>query len=257
MFDAVRAHAAAVGLTERVGVRPAGSPADAAARRWVTRALRRAGWSTTEDPVVLPQGGATANVVAWLGSERPTGPHIVVGAHLDTVADSPGANDNATGIGVIVALARELADEHLTVPLVLVAFGAEEYQPTDPREHHLGSAAYAAEHADHVLAMISVDMVGNGEVTCICWYDAGSDDLALYLGGIAARLGAGYEVRAAGDISDHGPFALHNVPAAFLWTGDDGRYHTLEDTAEHLRVGDIARAGDLVLAFARAPAPPR
>jgi Zn-dependent M28 family amino/carboxypeptidase len=54
-----------------------------------------------------------------------------------------------------------------------------------------------------------------------------------------------------GDISDHGPFARRSVPAAFLWTGSDGRLHTPADTIDHLDPIDLQRAGDLTLAWLR------
>lgn len=248
-FDADRALAFATSLTVEVGPRPAGGPSDAAAREHLGAALRGAGWSVEQRPFPLPQGGSSANVVAWRHEGPSAGPHVVIGGHLDTVAGSPGANDNASGVGVLVALAEELADERPALPVVLVGFGAEEYQPSEPRRHHLGSEAYAAEHADRVVAAVSVDMIGNGDTTCICWFPAGPDVLARRLEALAD--GSGYEVRSPGDISDHGPFARRGVPAVLLWTGRDGRYHTSQDTPEHLDVEDIRRAGDLVLRFVR------
>lgn len=248
-LDAGFALSVASHLADVIGPRPAGSPEDAAARRYVTGLLRDAGWTVEDQPVALPQGGTSANIVAWLGTVRPVR-HVVVGAHLDTVAGSPGANDNASGVGVLAAVARELADEPTGVPTVLVAFAAEEYQPSTPREHHVGSRHYARDRGGDVVAALSVDMVGNGDTTCVCWFAAGPDDLARTLIGLAP--GDGFELRAAGDISDHGPFARRGVPAAFLWTGRDPRYHSPQDTAEHLRVDDIRRAGNLVLDWLRA-----
>lgn len=248
-FDADRALRFATTLTQEVGPRPAGGPSDTAAREQLAAALRAAGWSVEQHPFPLPQGGSSANVVAWMRDGPSAGSHVVIGGHLDTVAGSPGANDNASGVGVLVALAEELADERPALPVVLVGFGAEEYQPSEPRRHHLGSEAYAAEHAERVVAAVSVDMIGNGDTTCICWFPAGPDVLARRLEALAD--GPGYEVRSPGDISDHGPFARRGVPAVLLWTGRDGRYHTSQDTPEHLDVEDIRRTGDLVLRFVR------
>lgn len=210
--------------------------------------MRSAGWTVNEEPFALPQGGVTANVVAVQDGPRP-GRHVVVGAHLDTVPGSPGANDNASGVGVLVALARELADETPGVPVVLVAFGAEEYQPSEPRRHHVGSEQYAASYAADVVAALSVDMVAKGDVTCICWLASGPDTLAARLDELAPP--AGYAVRAESDFSDHGPFAQRGLPNAVLWTGKDGVYHTSRDTPDRLDLGDLRRAGDLALALVR------
>lgn len=248
-FDAQRAAVFARALATEVGARPAGSSQEAAARDALTAELRGAGWTVTVEPFPLPQGGTSANVVAWKDRPPAADPHVVVGAHVDTVAGSPGANDNASGLGVIVALAEELADERTGLPVVLVGFGAEEYQPSRPRRHHLGSEAYAAQHADRVVAALIIDMAGDGDVTCICWFPAGPDTLAHRLDALAPD--RGFEVRSPGDISDHGPFARRGRPAAFLWTGFNERYHTSHDTSGHLDTEDIRRAGNLVLAFLR------
>ncbi len=236
------------------GPRPAGSAGDTAARAYVLDAFRAVGWTVREETVPLPQGGTTANVVATPPRVSLDAPHLVVGAHLDTVAGSPGANDNASGIGVLLAVATELADEfdRLPEPVVLVAFGAEEYQPSEPREHHVGSAAYVDAHGDVVAAMVSVDMVGRGEAMCLCTLRGRYDGLAGVLAETATAAGlSGVRRESHGDVSDHGPFALAGIPAAHLWTFDEPARHTAEDTADRVRPEDLRRAGDLVLAWLR------
>lgn len=250
--DARVAMDVAVRLAE-LGPRTAGSQTDPAARRLIAEELAAAGWTVVEEGFDLPQGGTSANVLAWRGDDPRGGPHRVVGAHHDTVPGAPGANDNASGVGVVVALAHRFADEEPAVPTVLVAFGAEELQPTD--QHHIGSEAYAAAHAERVTGMVSVDMVGNASVRgshCLCWYGDGPRVLADGLVTVADRAGAdpvGVEPRGA--ISDHAPFARRGVPAVLLWSGPDPRYHSPADTAEHLRIRDLRRAAALVAAWLR------
>lgn len=249
--SAARALALATRLATEIGPRAAGTAGDAPARELVTAWMLRAGWDVAEQVVPLPQGGETANLVATWEGRGPGGPHVVIGAHLDTVAPSPGANDNGSGVGALVALAEELADEaaDLPVPVVLVAFGAEEYQPVSPRVHHLGSDRYAAEHGGDVLAMISIDMMGNGPETCICWLERGPSTLATRLRTLAP--GEGYRARSPGDISDHGPFARRGIPAVMLWTGMDDAWHSPRDTPGALDEDDLARSLRLLAAFVR------
>ena len=97
-----------------------------AARDFVERELRVAGWSVEREPFrrrlalgVSDTGRGNAisrlrlhrmlggvNLVAtWPGSAPP---YVVVGAHLDTVIDSPGADDNASGVAAVLELARRL-----------------------------------------------------------------------------------------------------------------------------------------------------
>lgn len=80
---------------------------------------------------------------------------IVVGAHYDTVPGSPGADDNASGVAVLIELAR------MKLPARFVAFANEEmpYFLTD----EMGSAAYAARarrQGERIGVMLSLEMLG-------------------------------------------------------------------------------------------------
>ena len=83
-------------------------------------------------------------------------PPIVIGAHYDTVPGSPGADDNATGVAVLLELAREIASGLLKYPVQLVAFDMEEYG-------YLGSSHHAAKYKqqqESIRLMISLEMLG-------------------------------------------------------------------------------------------------
>ncbi len=89
------------------------------------------------------------------------GPRIVVGAHYDTVAESPGADDNASGVAALIVLADLLRASRLAVRIDLVAFTLEE-QPYFMTEK-MGSNVYAKSLADagvSVRVMLSLEMIG-------------------------------------------------------------------------------------------------
>lgn len=251
-FDASQARTVAQFLAVEIGIRASGTEGDAASRTYLRQAFELRGWVAEEVAFDLPQGGTSANVIAtWGGRGRHDGPVIVVGGHQDTKPNTVGANDNASGVGVVVALADALAGvaADLDVPIMLVAFGAEEFQ-RDTGVHHLGSEALALELADRTVAMLSVDMIANGPTTRVVVMRDRDTTLQRRLLAVAESAGIVDVVAdAAGDVSDHGPFARRGVPAALLWTGDDGRLHTPADTFEHLDIADIQRAGDLTLAW--------
>lgn len=232
-----------------IGPRPAGSDADQRTRAYLVERLRDAGWTVSEGQIPLLQGGVTANVIAWQGGDDPRrGQHVVVGAHHDTVPGSPGGNDNASGVGVLVTLAERLRGEDLPVPLVLVGFAAEERQP-DGSNHH-GSRRYAETHGDAVQAMISADMLGHGPSTCIC--STGSDALAARLRKLADSRDIGpFHVRAIGGVSDHAAFAQRGVPSVLLYTELEPRYHSPRDTDGHVGLDELRRAADLVATYVR------
>ena len=81
---------------------------------------------------------------------------IVIGAHYDTAPGSPGADDNATGVAVLLELARDIASGPLKYPVQLVAFDMEEYGC-------LGSSHHAAKYKQQqksIRLMISLEMLG-------------------------------------------------------------------------------------------------
>ena len=83
-------------------------------------------------------------------------PPIVIGAHYDTVPGSPGADDNATGVAVLLELARDIASGPLKYPVQVVAFDMEEYG-------YLGSSHHAAKYKQQqksIRLMISLEMLG-------------------------------------------------------------------------------------------------
>lgn len=83
-------------------------------------------------------------------------PPILIGAHYDAVPGTPGADDNATGVAVLLALATVFSTSPLKYPLRLVAFDLEEYGL-------LGSTAYAQELRDNkqkLRLMLSLEMLG-------------------------------------------------------------------------------------------------
>jgi Zn-dependent M28 family amino/carboxypeptidase len=65
------------------------------------------------------------NVIARLDGIQP-GPPVVIGAHYDTVPNSPGADDNGSGVAALLELARVLKPMPVRVPVILAAFDHEE-----------------------------------------------------------------------------------------------------------------------------------
>lgn len=94
-----------------------------------------------------------ANVVGQIGSDES---RVIICAHFDTKVDTPGAADNASGVAVLLALGRMLAQHRLRHGVELVAFNGEEYLP-------LGDDVYLkrrGESLGQVVALINFDAVG-------------------------------------------------------------------------------------------------
>ena len=100
-------------------------------------------------------GESFYNIIARLPGSASDG-RIIVGAHLDSVVATPGADDNASGIAVLLETARLLSQANLNSQVFLCAFNLEEL-------NMFGSAAFAKKlkaAGARVEAMISLEMVG-------------------------------------------------------------------------------------------------
>jgi hypothetical protein len=234
-------------LAGRIGPRPAGSTAYHRAVRYVDGELAEMGYETRLQRFPLPQGGRSWNVVAT--DPGSTSVRFLIGAHLDTVAGSPGGNDNASGVAVLLEVARALAGSTSTDGLALVAFGAEEFQPQGG--HHIGSGAYvdrmtAAERTELEI-MVSTDMIGKVRPLIAGRLRGTPPGAARELARAARASGTRASVRTLGDISDHGPFALAGMPAAFLWTGDEPNHHLPTDVVRGVAPRSLRRSGEALL----------
>jgi aminopeptidase YwaD len=260
-LDRTRAVQAVRFLAGRIGPRHATSPAYARAANWLARELADAGYRVRRQRFRAPagtswgvpvRGGPTQNVLADPPGFEPTEPHLVVGAHLDTVPVAPGAEDNASGVGVLLAVADAVADRSTRLPVRFVVFGAEEPRgPTDD-DHHYGSRAYVSRMAgpqrEALRAMVSLDRVGVGGSVPV-----GSarrrDPVQRALLGAADRAG----VPAFGDpfsrSSDHWSFVRSDLPAARLGSTPYAAYHSAEDLPPVVQQAQLARTGRLVLAW--------
>lgn len=87
--------------------------------------------------------GISQNVIAELPGTDPDPLYIYAGAHIDSVAGSPGADDNAIGCAILLELARILSQKPHRHTIRLIAFGAEE-------QLSVGSAEYVRKHRQEI-----------------------------------------------------------------------------------------------------------
>jgi Zn-dependent M28 family amino/carboxypeptidase len=114
-------------------------------------------WGTVKNHEFQIRGNAHQNLVLNLPAATDNHkPPILIGAHYDAVPGTPGADDNATGVAVLLELAKAFAAAPARHPVQLVAFDMEEYGM-------LGSAQYAADlqqQQQPLRLMISLEMLG-------------------------------------------------------------------------------------------------
>jgi Zn-dependent M28 family amino/carboxypeptidase len=173
---------------------------------------------------VVSRRARAANVVADLRGR--SGGVVLLGGHLDSVANGPGINDNGSGIALVLEIARQA--RRLAVRpargLRFAFWGAEELGL-------VGSSAYVrsltARQRGQLRAVLNFDMVGSANFARFV-YDgdnapAGSTRIEnLFRGYFASRRQTVDEVALEGS-SDHAPFARAGIPVGGLFTGADAR----------------------------------
>jgi hypothetical protein len=148
-------------LASKVGVRNARRPAalDEAARV-IEAELTAAGYAV-ERQTFLTDGVPTSNLVATVAGGAAAREIVVVGAHYDTAATTPGADDNASGVAAVLELARAAARTRPARTLRFVFFTNEE--PPYFQTELMGSLVYARAcraRGDVVTAALSIESVG-------------------------------------------------------------------------------------------------
>jgi glutaminyl-peptide cyclotransferase len=239
------------------GPRTVGSEAHAQALKWMQLELRRAGWKT-EIQNAERMGHPVQNLVATRGAEPA---QIILGAHYDSrlVADRdpgpgssaavPGANDGASGVAVLLELARTLPRD--TVPVELLFIDAEDNGNLPGWDWLLGSRAYVESLTSLPRAVVIIDMIGDADLNIHKEYNS---DRALTesIWSQAELLGyqqyflpnAKYSM-----LDDHTPFLEAGIPAVDIIDFDYPYYHTGADTADKVSARSLEVVGKTLWAW--------
>lgn len=255
-------------LAGRIGPRHPGRPeALAAAAAWIAERLAASGLAVR----CLPAAGGDIVLAELPGPDPP----LLAGAHYDTVPDvpdAPGADDNASGVAVLLELARRAAAAPLARGLRIACFANEEAMRWDRRAG--GSWQYAARLAPGELAAaLILDSVGyfdrrrgsqhwpawwmgwwygtRGDFLCL---QAAWRDRALARRCLRAARGCGLPVRGCwwpGQswqlMGDQESFVAHGVPTLALTDTDRFRnphFHRASDRPERLDPAGLAAAAE-------------
>lgn len=244
-------HALAVSLAA-AGPRPAGSAAERRAHARVRRVFASAGLRVGSDSFPVPGRGRSRNVVGvW---DSPASCLYVVMAHADTVAGTPGAEDNASGVGVLTAIARAGVSSRCDV--WLVATGAEERIYTGSPDH-LGALALVRRvrrlgRARDLRLALSLDEVGRGRRMVLRSSSSrGVASVVRAARGTGLRVTWAREASASRGMSDHREFQMAGLPAAKLGVASAPCRHTACDTASRLHASTFPRVRRLVARLIR------
>ena len=270
-FDAARA----LDLARRqvaFGPRIPGTPAHDSTRAWMVGLLREAGARVAELPVVVPprdgSGDTLRGTNVFASFDTTASRRVLLAAHWDTreFADEdpdparrqrpvPGANDGASGVAVLMEMARLLGEMPPPVGVDLALFDLEDAGEPDfatdstATPYALGSAAFVRENPSYRPAYgVLLDMIGDRTLRLPRegYSQEYAPDVVDRVWAAAARVGADAFVDEVGPpiFDDHVPFLQRGIPVIdVIHTPFPDTWHTTSDTVDRLDAGSLGQVG--------------
>ena len=250
-FDGQRAYAD-VQTQVAFGPRSPGTDGHAQIVAWMRAELESAGWQVeVQESEAL--GHPVQNIVAKRGDASP---QIILGAHYDSrmYADNdpdpanhtqpvPAANDGASGVAVLLELARTLPKD--SVPTWLVFFDAEDNGRIEGWDWILGSREFVKNNVLQPRAVVVIDMIGDADLNI---YKERNSNAGLTdeIWGVANSLGYEKQFIAEDKYSmedDHTPFLEAGIPAVDIIDFDYPYWHTVGDTTDKVSAESLEVVG--------------
>jgi Zn-dependent M28 family amino/carboxypeptidase len=181
------------------------------------------------------------NVIAEIPGQSPDLPAIVLTAHHDTQCGNTGADDNASGVVCVLALARALAGTRFKRTLRIISFGAEE-------QLSVGSFAYVRQHR-----------IGPSQIGLVVNFDSVSSPLGHWIVSVPGNTAlarhakrrlavGGLDVETLPEInpfSDQFPFNRVGVPSLWFmrtnFPGGRWQHHSVHDSLENVSSAEVQR----------------
>jgi Zn-dependent M28 family amino/carboxypeptidase len=255
-FDGAKAYEHLISQVD-LGPRVPESSAHNEAGDLIIQHLSELGW-VVEEQIFQVEGIQGRNIIAKANLKG--GPIIILGAHYDTRSISdrspesdrpvPGAVDGASGVAVLLELARTLNFENISQEIWMVFFDLEDQgKGAIPGLDYIEGSAYMASNLEVIpVAVVVVDMVGDIEQQF--FYEGYSDpELGQALWSVADDLGyREYFIPQVGRTlrDDHLPFLQKGIPAITIIDIDYPYWHTIEDTVDKTHPDSLDRVGKVL-----------
>ena len=221
-------------LSERIGPRQAGTTKEAKAAEYIETALNELGYQTSLQPFTFPGAdGATQNSANVIGVKAGISTQeIIVGAHYDSIPAGKGADDNASGVAVMLEVAEMVINSETPYTIRFIAFGAEE-------AGLYGSGYYvrkmSAADIQNTISMINLDSLAAGDTANVYGDASPGNSLRNWLLVYAKSQGLELETQPVEkldypdgrpcDCADYSAFQTAGIPFAYFeatdWTLGD------------------------------------
>jgi len=232
-------------LASDIGARPAGSDELARAFDYVKQKLTALGYAVESQEVRMPQEAGTTNL--WADKRGDSREVMVFAAHLDTVPGSPGANDDGTGVALLLEMARLLHDSRTGYTLRFLFFGAEE-EVHGFDGHGLSSLAYVdslkKEEVHRIKYAFWLDKLGRGAELKMLHIRQTPEQALEAASAAAEMLRLEVNRRTVSPWSKRMAFEDLSIPTVWIEWGPDPELHKATDTANRLdwkKVDAVAR----------------
>ncbi|MFN4950161.1 MAG: M28 family metallopeptidase [Flavobacteriales bacterium] len=203
----------------------------------------------------LKQNVEVQNILGYVPSKNPSDSFIIVSAHYDHLGRMgkqtyfPGANDNASGVAMMLSIAKEIQGQPLPNHNVLfIAFAGEEIGLE-------GSSFFVNQHilgGDQISLVLNLDIMGSGEEGITVVNGTVYPQLFQRLVELNESTQSVIQIKPRGKAanSDHYPFSEAGIPAVFIYTmGPNKNYHDIHDKAEALSFDRFDQLHYLLLRF--------
>jgi len=242
----------------RPGGRPVGSPGHLAARKYLTGRLASLGLKPyCGESFELPyasDGTQFTNLVASLPGIGATGGALLLGAHYDTCGSTPGADDNAAAVAIVLETVRILKQADCKRDVVAAIFDAEEppyfLGPSMGSIHFYQHQRNAKIDCAYILDLVGHDvpMPGLENLLFITGMESHPDLAQVLMANPKDnRLRTAPTLNEyVGDMSDHHVFRTHEVPYLFFSCGHWQHYHQPTDTADRLNYAKMLATAQLL-----------
>jgi len=248
------------------GPRTPGSDAHQNTVDWIMSELDKTGWKT-EIQTDQINDYQIKNIVAYRGEKNNDAPWIILAAHYDSrfFADRdpnpenqllpvPGANDGASGVAVLLELARVLPLD-LEKNVWMVFFDAEDQGQIDNWDWILGSRSFVNSLQGSPDYVILLDMIGDADLN-IYFERNSSDELQQEVWEIASELGYSeffipeykYSI-----LDDHIPFVEKGITAIDIIDFDYPYWHTIQDTIDKVSPESLEAIGRTIFHWLLVP----
>jgi hypothetical protein len=242
------------------GPRYVGSPGHAQLRAWLRATLEKAGWKVRIQTGTM-YGHEIHNIIAYQDGQiqHP----VLFGAHYDTrleASEDPdparrkepvlGANDGASGVAVLLEMARILPPE-IAQEVWLVFFDAEDNGNIPGWDWILGSRFFVQEMTVQPEAVVIVDMIADEDLAIYRERNS-SRELMDEIWETAHQLGYQDAFRPSFKytiLDDHVPFREAGITAVNLIDFDYPYWHTTDDTLAHVSPDSLDAVGETIFAW--------